>query len=102
MVWVKFVLNMINGVIWGVGDSIFDNNKVWDGILKEIIIKLEICCLKFRLSFLFLNFCWICLSFFIGMRLIFFDCKKLKVNNLEIMDIKWKLCVRCYIEIIFF
>lgn len=101
MVWVKFVLNMINGVIWGVRDSIFDN-KVWDGILKEIIIKLEICCLKFRLSFLFLNFCWICLSFFIGMRLIFFDCKKIKLNNLEIMDIKWKLCVRCYIEIIFF
>lgn len=32
MVWVKFVLNMINGIIWGVRDSIFDNNKVWDGI----------------------------------------------------------------------
>lgn len=97
-VWAKFVLNMTNGVIRGVGDSISDNNKVWDGTPKETTIKLEIRCLKSRSSFLLSNFRWICLSFLIGMRLTFPDCKKIKANNPETMDTKRKPRVWRYIE----
>lgn len=68
---------MTNGVIRGVRDSISDN-KVWDGTPEETTIKLEIRCLKSRSSFLLSNFRWICLSFLIGMRLTFPDCKKNK------------------------
>lgn len=89
---------MTNGVIRGVGDSISDNNKVWDGTPKETTIKLEIRCLKSRSSFLLSNFRWICLSFLIGMRLTFPDCKKIKANNPETMDTKRKPRVRRYIE----
>lgn len=89
---------MTNGVIRGVGDSISDNNKVWDGTPKETTIKLEIRCLKSRSSFLLSNFRWICLSFLKGMRLTFPDCKKIKANNPETMDTKRKPRVRRYIE----
>lgn len=42
---------MTNGVIRGVGDSISDNNKVWDGTPKETTIKLEIRCEFLALEF---------------------------------------------------